>query len=96
MVKKIRSLELRAFANIEEAEISQIKPSIVTELEDSLEVGQAAEFTLSFSEWMGLRRAVETWKRKKVSPRLEAKLLSFEGQGSNRTYKVAVKRPKPE
>ena len=96
MVRKIRELKSVEFGKLVDTEIQQIKPSIVTELEDKLELGEAGEFTLSFSEWMGLRRAVEAWKRKKIPPRLEAKLLSFEGKGSNRTYKVAVKRPKLE
>ncbi len=93
MVKKLRSLELRAFEKIVEPEITQVKPSIITELEDALEPGSVGEFTLNFNENMGLRRAIERWKAKKEKPRLEGKLISYEGKGDGRTYRWAIKRP---
>ncbi len=91
-MKLSKPIGLTEFNSLKETKTGVTRPSIITELIGSLGSREAGIFTLTYGEFMGVRRAFAHWKRNKTPAKLEMKLLKATGTGSGKSYEVAIKR----
>ena len=81
---------MKQFEDLEEKPIKIKGKSIVTELLGALGSETVGTFSLSWTEYAGLRRHITQSGKRKVKPLLRAKLLDYKGTGRARAYSVAI------